>query len=55
MKVKSDLASKRKFIPDDLFYKCTNLQKLYRSTSICFTGANRVNQLSLQTREKISG
>jgi hypothetical protein len=49
MRVESDLAPKRKFIPDDLFYKCTNPQKICRSASICFKSLNRANQLIFQT------
>jgi hypothetical protein len=48
-KVKSGLTPERKFVPDDLFYKCANLQKLLKSTSIYFNGSNRAIQLSFQT------
>jgi hypothetical protein len=42
--VELDLAPKREFVPHDLFYKCANLQKLWRSQSIYFKGPNRANQ-----------
>jgi hypothetical protein len=46
--VKLDLTPKREFVLLDLLYKCTNLQKLWRSASICFKGPNRASQLSFQ-------
>jgi hypothetical protein len=42
---------KREFIPDNFFYKCTNLQKLLRSGGICFRGLNRATQPSFQTED----
>jgi hypothetical protein len=49
MFVESGLAPKRKFIPDDLLYKCATLQKLWRLVSIFLKGPNRANQLNFQT------
>jgi hypothetical protein len=49
IRVELDLTPKREFLPHDLFYKCTNLQKLLRSESICFKGLIRAKKADFQT------
>jgi hypothetical protein len=55
MEVESHHTTKSKFVPDDLFYKCANLQNLLMSRSIYFKGPNRGIQFNSQTNEKFPG
>jgi hypothetical protein len=40
---------KREIVPDDMIYKCANLQNFWSYGSICFKGQNRAIQHRFQT------